>query len=355
MPATASVPATTQAATTQASVPANALVVAASILQVNDRFVTVEDVLAGVAGELAGIAPNLPNSVFRRRAMEVISDEVRRQVAGAMVLGPAEKQLTEEQRKQIDEEVERTVQKLIADAGGSKTHVEQNFTKAGTSLAAAREGFRRDLIVQTYLREKLQGQIDITRQMLLDAYQANKGKYTQGRQVSMQLIAEPFGAFMQDGGAGADEQANAHARTLARQQIDEAVQALAADEDFAAVAKRLSKDPKADEGGLWPMMSAGSFKIDAVEAAAFSLEEGKVSGVIETVSGFYIVKAAKVDPGRVIPFEEAQDQIRRDLYAGEYARVRDQYFDELTSKATIVRSDQFIETVVDCAMRKYRP
>jgi len=92
-------------------------------------------------------------------------------------------------------------------------------------------------------------------------------------------------------------------RTRRRQEGGrEAIDAAAADikdgKDFGEIAAAKSKDAKAAEQGVWPLMPAGSFGEAKVEKAAFAMKEGQVSGVIETDAGFYIVKAYKVQGGK---------------------------------------------------------
>jgi parvulin-like peptidyl-prolyl isomerase len=157
----------------------------------------------------------------------------------------------------------------------------------------------------------------------------------------MQLIAAPFAAF------------DDPSREQARQTIEQARAALRAGRSFADVAREYSRGVKAGDGGVWPMMSAGNFRIEPVERAAFDLDEGRVSDVIATDEGFYIVKARQVRPGRVVPFAEAQKEIRRTILAERQQELTREYYGRLAEKAVVVRNGELMDVAVRRAQERF--
>ncbi|MCK4602026.1 MAG: peptidylprolyl isomerase, partial [Phycisphaerae bacterium] len=328
-------------------------VVVAFVLYVNDRFITVDDVLDGAAGGLTDISKNLPEKAYRLRAREAVQQEVRRRVSQLLVLVEAERRLPDEQTRQIDEQMERLLQRMIANAGGSRSKLEQTYARQGKSLATVLRKRREDLTVQLYLRMRFMPAISVNRSMLWDYYQKNRAEFSWAKKVQMQLITVPFKAFLPGGrGEPSDlELQAAKAKTI--QQITEAQKALRAGEDFDEVAKRLSRGIKAAEGGLWPMMPAGNFRKTEVEAAAFKLRQGQVSEIIETETGCHIVKAVRVEPGKTMSFEEAQGEIEEKLRAAQFDRLTVEYFGRLFESARILRAKEFMDAAVDQAVREY--
>lgn len=93
-------------------------------------------------------------------------------------------------------------------------------------------------------------------------------------------------------GSGAG-QGISRTRDEARQRIDEVLQRARAGEDFAALAARYSDEPghETRRGDL------GDFGRGAMvppfERAAFALQVGEVSGVVETQFGFHVIKRTR--------------------------------------------------------------
>jgi len=328
-------------------------VVAASVLQVNQRFLTVDDILRRVAPRIIAIPKDLGEDAFRQRVGPLVAEEIHSQVTRALVLGEAEKKLTDEQKKQIDVEVQKRQREMVAEAGGSKTALKVSLQKRGTTLEDVMTDVRQREVSTAYLRGRFLPAIIISRQMLWDHYRAHRRDYETDKRVQMQIIAAPFRGFWPAGTDRPSQAEQAAAKQAARAHIGRAAAALAGGESFGAVAKRLSKGIKADAGGVWPLMPAGSFREAAVEQAAFALAEGQTAGPVETDSGYYIVKALRVRPGRIVPFEEAQEDIADKLRDEQYRKLTDEYYRDLLAAATIVHSERFIQFAIDQAVRRF--
>jgi len=328
-------------------------VIAASVLQVNDRFLTVDDILQAAGEQLQALSATRSESVFREKASRILRREIQRQIGRTLILAEAEKHLTDDQKRRISAEVEKELREMIARADGSRVKVRQELAERGTSLEYATEQYRRTLTIRRYLSGKFVPALQISCKMLWDYYRDHREEFSRPKKVQMQMIAAPFAKFLASAGGEPSEQELAAARKRARQHIAQAAEALAAGEAFEDVAKRFSRGIKAAEGGIWPMMAAGSFRDEQLEAEAFRLSEGQVSGIIETATGCYIVKARKVQPGQVLSFERAQERIEQILRDQKSAELYNDYYAELSRKATIVQSEDFFSVTVDRAVQRF--
>ncbi len=337
------------------SVPAGANheVVAASVVQVNRQFITIDDILRPLASRLDRLPKNIDEPTFRDQAARLIVREITAQTTRRLVVEEAEKRLVDGQKKMVDHEVRQVRIDMLASAGGSITKLRQKLAAEGLTLEQALDDYRRDATFRLYLRHRFMPAIPVTRKMLWDYYRRNHDQFATGRKVKMQLLAAPCVAFLAEPQVRPSQTELDAAKAKARRVIEAAEARVTVGDDFTEVVKKYSRGAKASTGGIWPLMEAGSFKETAVEKAAFQLPAGGVSDPIETPHGWYIVKAVEVISGRVVPFEEAQEQITEILRSRMYNELTDKYFDDLLKKSHITRSPEFNELALDRAVDRF--
>jgi peptidyl-prolyl cis-trans isomerase C len=81
---------------------------------------------------------------------------------------------------------------------------------------------------------------------------------------------------------------------------------------FAQLARENSECPTAMQDGLLGDIKRGALYPE-LDAALFTLQEGKVSEVIESEIGFHILLCEKITPEKVIPRVKAEKKIRQHL------------------------------------------
>jgi parvulin-like peptidyl-prolyl isomerase len=328
-------------------------IVTASLLQVNGKYMTVEDILKSCEPEFRKLPKNISEEAFRTRAAAIIDDEMRQQVTNSLVAAEAEGRFKEEEKKQIEEEVQKKLKEMIAQNGGSKLSLQKALEAEGKDYDEEVKELRRRLTAQRYLRMKFWPSITVSRRMIWEYYRNNKSQYVTQPKVQMQIIAMPFDAYLPEGAQQPTEAERRAARTQAQEQAKKALAAVRNGDEYGKVVKEYSHGMKAQDGGLWPLMEAGSFKETAVEQAAFKLRQGQISDVIETPTGCYIVKAVQVAEGKTIPFEDAQDEIDGNLREQQYHKLSAEYMTKLTQNAMIVQSEKFTRLAVDRAVKLY--
>ena len=104
-----------------------------------------------------------------------------------------------------------------------------------------------------------------------------------------------------------DQQAAPEELAAAKVRIDSIYNALKAGADFAELAKQVSQDPgSAQQGGLLPFVQRGQL-VKEYEDAAFALQEGEMSPVVQSPYGYHIIlmKGRKM----MEPFDFHKDNI----------------------------------------------
>ncbi len=129
--------------------------------------------------------------------------------------------------------------------------------------------------------------------------------------------------------------------------VAQAQQALAAGEDFAAVAARYSRGPNAKRGGVVGVVKPGDLFDPALDRAAFALAEGQVSGPVISSRGVHLLKVDEVqEDGRraisqiFLPVQVTQADVDRAKAAVDSARARVEAGEPFARVATEVSADQ---------------
>jgi peptidyl-prolyl cis-trans isomerase C len=84
--------------------------------------------------------------------------------------------------------------------------------------------------------------------------------------------------------------------------------------DFAELARKHSQDATAPNGGDLGFITRGQM-VAPFEEAAFGLKAGEISGLVETVFGYHVIKVEERRAEERIPEEEAREPIRQRLRA----------------------------------------
>ncbi len=180
-----------------------------------------------------------------------------------------------------------------------------------------RELFRRPervtLTYVTYTPKDLEASVPVTDESVAAYYDAHQSDYETPEKAHLReiLFVVP---------AGSDDAARAAIRSTADGVLTEAKNG----GDFATLARTHSGDPLTkDAGGDLGLVERGKLE-GTIDEAAFALDSGQVSDLLETSRGFAIVKVEEKQASGTQPLAEVRDQIERSLReAGAEQAARD--------------------------------
>lgn len=157
--------------------------------------------------------------------------------------------------------------------------------------------------VLVFAPEVYADQVEVADEEITEIYDANKDtRFTQPHEVSARHILIKVEA-------GADDETKAEARA----RLEEIQTKVAAGEDFAALATEHSEDAgSAVKGGDLGFFGKGRM-VPAFEEAAFALEPGGTSDIVESPFGFHLIRVEEVREERVKPIEEVREEIVTEL------------------------------------------
>jgi peptidyl-prolyl cis-trans isomerase C len=131
-----------------------------------------------------------------------------------------------------------------------------------------------------------------------------------------------------------DPNADAAAKAKAKATIESVLKKAKGGEDFAKLAQQYSQDGSAAQGGDLNFFPKGQM-VPEFSNVAFSLKPGQISDVVTTQFGYHIIKVTDRKAGRVVPFEEAQPQIKQFLEGQKKQEHADAFIDGLKKKSKI--------------------
>ena len=220
-----------------------------------------------------GINPATQPEEFEKMKTTVLQSLISSRV----LLAKAEEDTITVEDQQVEAELDNKIQYFIQQLG-SKEKVEEQF---GKPIHKIKKDFfdeqRKLLIVNRVQQEKMQS-VQITRREVNRFYEQMQDSLPQRPpMVRLSHILK-------------DIRAGDATRQAALKQIREIQERLDQGEDFAELAVTYSQDPgSAQNGGELGFVERGTF-VPEFDDAAFALEDGQTSDIVETQFGFHIIK-----------------------------------------------------------------
>ena len=187
----------------------------------------------------------------------------------------------------------------------------KDLAKGGMTVEQARDQMTQDISRFNYIEKVILPEIKIPEESVRQFYDQNLERMRQPERVKVRhiLVAVPRDAT--------EEQ-----RTQLRRKAEEALGKAKAGQDFAALAQEYSDDPRSSgQSGELPWLSRDEIKLVSFRDAAFSLEKGAVSDILESPAGFHIIQGVDRQAARVAEFDEVKDRILA-LLQGQEAQER---------------------------------
>ncbi len=104
--------------------------------------------------------------------------------------------------------------------------------------------------------------------------------------------------------------------------------------DFEAVVKKYSEDSNAETGGDLGFMTSRDLNPE-IYAQVSRIKPGQHTKIIETPTGFYILKLNEIKKGKIRAFEEVKEELRNKLTAKQTESRFNAWVEELKSNAFI--------------------
>jgi peptidyl-prolyl cis-trans isomerase C len=308
--------------------------------RVGDFVVTEGDVEAGIVEMVTTQMGGRPPSP---QIMEQARPALRSQVLDGLIddhlmdLAVAEAGV-EETDAEVVAELERNLANYLTQSGLERADLEERIqTMEGVSLdefierQAADETIRRMMRHTKLLEQEFPDRVAISDEEISASYQDDLERmYTRPAMVRASHIL-----------IGTESLTTPEEREAAKAKAEAlVVDARAPEADFAQLARDNSTGPSAPQGGDLGWFPREGAMVEPFAAAAFELEPGEVSDVVETQFGYHVILCEERFPERVVPPETAAPWLHEQLRFEKVGPLRERYLESLRAEAEIDRAEQ---------------
>ncbi len=233
-------------------------------------------------------------------ALKGMRERMRQNVVEGLIIEELIDQEVKKRKIEVAEkEVEGVLQDILTKNKMTLEQFKEQLSTMGVTLEMVRDQLKRQsgLLKLLELEMKAANEpFEATDAEAKKYYDANQKRFGESVRASHILIK----ADMKDEAAKAE----------AMKKIEDLLKRARAGEDFAELAKQYSEDPGSKAKGGEYVFGRGKMT-PPFEQAAFSLEVGQISDVVETTYGYHIIKLSEKIPGK--SFDDAKADIVKNL------------------------------------------
>ncbi len=292
-------------------------VLAAEVLPaINDMLARNQQSLAGASSEEVA---QLRTMLMRREIGQLIDNKLLWVEAKRKI--PAE--AFENIESRIGDEFESAqLPKLFESTETStRAQLEQALRKVGSSLSSQQAIFAERLLASQWLRQQIDLDVEVTHDEMLAYYQEHLDEYSFEAKARWEELAVMFTEFP--------------SQEAAYREMAEMGNAVWRGTPLTEVAKTRSQGLTAEEGGQHDWTTRGALVSEELNRALFTLPVGQLSPIIETKTGFHIIRVTeRRDAGRT-PFVEAQVDIKEKIRKGQTQAQITKYLAELRKQTPV--------------------
>lgn len=227
------------------------------------------------------------------------------------------------EKKEIDDAYAERKQKAQYE---TDAEFEEALKKLDKSMASYRAEIELGLAIDKLIKKKITDTVVIPDSDAKQYYDRNIGLFQVPAQVRVSHIMVRVAS-----------DADQSKKEEATQRLEQVLKRLAAGEDFEALAKEVSEDGNTkDKGGDLGYISKGMVQA-SFDTAAFALEKGGISGIVQTSAGYHILKVTDKTEARSVSFEDAKSDIAGRLKSDRVDTMVGSYIKDLKNRSTILK------------------
>ena len=286
---------------------------------VNDDVITLSELNRSFAPILERIEADP-----RAREDREVREEARRYVLDRMISELLMKQEAERLNMVVrDADIDADIEAMLTERNMTRRQLLEGLAEEGTSIEEHREMVRREILKSRVVGREIRSRITVSDADIGAYYREHRDRYEGNQAVRIQQVLT---AVPRDAHADLREERRARAEQLRTMLVDGAA--------FEEVVRRYSDGPEARTGGDLGFIERGTI-LPQVEEAAFSLDRGRISEVIESPAGFHIIRVIDRRGGGLKPLEEVRQEIINEISSMRMEDRFQEWIEKLRERAYI--------------------
>ena len=189
--------------------------------------------------------------------------------------------------------------------------IKRDYFSKNQEIKKQLDNHKRMLLIKEFKRKIIAPQIVLSEKELKDYYKKHKQDYLSPSQYNLRLI-----------------------RVKSKKEAQEILEELKAGGDFAFLAKKKSIAESAKKGGAIGWHSENGLPTKIREAVK-ELKPGEFSPIVEDGGYYSIVFLEEKRKGKVIPFEEVKEKVKRQLWTQKFNTLLNKYLKQLRKVSDI--------------------
>ncbi|NVN89188.1 MAG: peptidylprolyl isomerase [Desulfuromonadales bacterium] len=191
----------------------------------------------------------------------------------------------------------------------------------GPELEEKLQELKKRLIVESFLKKKVETDAQVSDADLKKFYDQNIEKFKSGEQIKA-----------------------SHILVKTEKEAKDILAQLKAGGKFEELARKHSVDSSSAKGGDLGWFGKGAM-VPVFEQAALALKEGQISDVVKSDFGFHIIKLTGKRAAGTRPFDEVKDQIKAAIMPGKQQEIFQKIKEELKKSAKVTVKDDVLNAM----------
>jgi parvulin-like peptidyl-prolyl isomerase len=293
----------------------------------------VDRIVAVVNGEIITLSEldNAFDSYRKRIESSYKNPDVAKVIAEArlfMLNKLIEQSLVEQEAKRSgivvkDDEVSDAIKEFLEKRKIKMEDLLVNLARERSSFAEYKKGVRNQIVSMKLIGRKIKAKIAVSEEEIGAYYLNHREDYEGKEAVRIQQILLPF-----------PRNIDAATKAKLKKDMDMIHKRLKGGESFEALAVGFSRGPAAAAGGDIGFVERGMI-LPPVENAAFSMNKGEISDVIESSAGFHIIKVIDKRGAGLKRIESVRAEIKEKLEDEKMEKKFAEWIKELRDKSHI--------------------
>jgi peptidyl-prolyl cis-trans isomerase SurA len=200
-----------------------------------------------------------------------------------------------------NKEVELTIQDIAHRQALTLSELKAGLAREGVEFDKYQEQMRDQILTSKLIRSRIQSQVEVSEEDLIDYYSRNPEVFREGEEVRVQQIFFPVPLA-----ADRREAEDIHQRAR------KVYQRLKAEDNFQVLVEKYAQGWADRSGDDLGWVRRGTL-LPSFELTAFSLKVGQISEPFRTRLGFHIIKVLGRRKAKAEPFAEVKERIREQL------------------------------------------